>query len=474
MRPAFRSAVLAAALLTAAPAPALAGPPAAPPPQGLDEAKEMFRHIVGIPTVAGRGKVPEMAAYVAARFKAAGWSEQDIRIMPHGETASLIVRWPAIARGKPQKGILLLGHMDVVEAKREDWTTDPFILVEQDGYYYGRGTTDMKSGITAVTQALINLRRSGFKPRRDIVVLFTGDEEAGGAGAELGASEWRSVTGPIEYGLNADAGGISYDDADRPIGASVQTAEKTYTNYVFTVRNRGGHSSRPRKDNAIYQLARALERLEAYRFEPMMNETTRAYFEARQKGESGPLGDAMRRWLADPKDGAAADIIEANEQEVGLTRTRCVATQLEAGHAKNALPQTAKANVNCRLFPGVSPDAVREELEKVVVDKEVTVTRDDDYRASLASPLRADVMAAFRKAVAAVHPGMDVSAHMSTGATDARPFRESGVPVYGVRGEWTRSPSDMRMHGKDERLPVDALGHSIRHWEVMVRETAGK
>lgn len=453
---------------------ALAGPPVRAPAPSHTEARDMLAHVVGIPTVAGRDKGEEMARAVADRFKSAGWPESDIKLLPYDKTAALVVRWPGMVKNAPLKGVMLMAHMDVVEARREDWTTDPFVLTEKDGYYYGRGAVDNKLGVVSVTQALINLRRAGFKPQRDIVVFFTGDEETGGRGAELGATEWKEIIGPLEYGLNADAGGIGYDAEGKALGASVQTSEKTYTNYIFTVRNKGGHSSKPRKDNAIYQLAKALDRLENHRFEPMMNETTRAYFAAREKLESGPLGDAMRRWLANPKAGEAADIIEADERETGLTRTRCVATQLEAGHAKNALPQIARANINCRLFPGVSPDAMREELERVVADPQVAITRDDDYRSSAASPLRPDVMRAYTAAVCALHPNMSVSPQMSTGATDARPFREAGIPVYGIGGGWLRLPEDQRIHGKDERLPVQALDDAVRHMETMIRQMTGK
>lgn len=436
----------------------------------------MFAHVIGIPTVVGRNRVPEMAGYLAGIYRAAGWPAADVRVMPYGEgTAALIVHWRAPSARPGTKAIMLMGHMDVVEAKREDSTTDPFVLTERDGYYYGRGTIDMKAGVVAITQSLINLRRAGFVPRRDIVVLFTGDEETGGKGAKLAASDWKDIIGPIEFGLNADnVSGIDYSDDGKLIGATIQTAEKTYTNYTFTVRNRGGHSSKPRKDNAIYQLAHALDRLEAYRFTPMMNETTRAYFAGRQKSEKGPLGDAMRAWLANPEDGAAADTIEADERETGMTRTRCVATRLFAGHADNALPQLATATVNCRLFPGLQPDDLLKELQTIVGDPEVAVTRNDANVASLASPLRQDVMAAFTKAVHALHPGMTVYPIMSTGATDARPFRVADIPVYGLNGAWTRVPGDLRAHGKDERLPVQALDDDIRHWEIIVRELAGR
>jgi acetylornithine deacetylase/succinyl-diaminopimelate desuccinylase-like protein len=447
-----------------------------------DSAHAMFEHVINTPTVIGRHKVPEMAQYVADQFKAAGFPAADVHVMPYhtesattgaDDTAALIVRWRAA--GKPTaKPILLMGHMDVVEAKREDSTTDPFVMTEKDGYYYGRGTIDMKDGIVGITQAMINLKKAGFTPKRDIVVLFTGDEETNGIGAKKGASEWLDLLGHPEFGLNADGGGGGYNPDKSPAGFTMQTAEKTFAGYTLTVRNRGGHSSKPRKDNAIYSLAHAIDKIEAYRFQPMMNETTRAYFEGRQKSEKGPLGDAMRRWLANPNDGEAADFIEASESEVGLTRTRCVPTRLFAGHADNALPQLATAMINCRIFPGVDPNAVKAELEKVVADPEVVVTRNDDYVASLASPIRPDVTAAYTHAIQALHPGMPIFPEMSTGASDARPFRVAGIPVYGTNGGWVVVPTDYRAHGKDERLPVQSLYDNVVHWQLMLRDLAGK
>jgi acetylornithine deacetylase/succinyl-diaminopimelate desuccinylase-like protein len=470
----MKAILLAATALLAAPA--LAAGPAMSPADSA-ATKTMFETVINTPTVLGRGKVPEMATYLAGEFKKAGFAEADVQVIPHDttgdKTAVLVMRWRAA--GKPAKRpIMLMGHMDVVEAKREDSTTDPFVLTERDGYYYGRGTIDMKSGIVGIARALIQLKAQGFKPKRDVVVFFTGDEETNGIGAEKGATEWRALMGNPELGLNADGGGIGFTADDKPLGANIQTAEKTFAGYTFTVRNRGGHSSKPRKDNAIYQLAHALDRLESHRFTPTLSETTRAFFAAAAKVDPRPaIKDAIGRWLANPEDGSAADAIEADETYVGLTRTRCVATRLFAGHADNALPQLATAMVNCRIFPGVDPNATLDEL-KTIAGPEVTVTRNDDYVASLASPLRTDVTAAYTKAVQTLHPGMPVAPEMSTGASDARPFRVVGIPVYGVGGEWVRVPVDLRAHGKDERLPVKALDDNVKHWMIMVGEMAGK
>jgi len=477
----MRHLIAAASIIALASTAALAAPPKLTQAQH-DAAHAMFEHIIDTPTVIGRHNVPQVAQYVADQFKAGGFPEADIHVLPYhtgsattgdDDTAALIVRWRA-AQPSTKKPVLLMGHMDVVEAKIEDSTTDPFKMVERDGYYYGRGTIDMKDGITAITQAMINLRKAGFKPKRDIVVLFTGDEETNGIGAQKGATEWLDLLGHPEFGLNADGGGGGFNVDGSPAGFSMQTAEKTFASYTFTVRNRGGHSSKPRKDNAVYSLAHALDKLEAYRFAPKLNETTRAYFTARAKMDKGPLGDAMRRWLANPNDGDAADFIEASESEVGLTRTRCVPTRLFGGHADNALPQLATAMINCRIFPGEDPNAVKAELEKLVNDPTVVVTRNDNYVSSIASPLRPDVTAAFTHAVQTLHPGMPVFPEMSTGASDARPFRTAGIPVYGTNGAWVQVPTDFRAHGKDERIPVESLYDNVVHWQLMLQELTGK
>ncbi|HEX5183239.1 MAG TPA: M20/M25/M40 family metallo-hydrolase [Allosphingosinicella sp.] len=453
------------------------GPLPAPGDKWQAKAHEIYQHAIEVPTVEGRGQVPALAQWLADQYRAGGWAESDIHVLPYdgnpgNHTAALIVRWPA-AHPSGRKPILLMAHMDVVEAKPEDWSPgiDPFKLTEKDDYYYGRGTSDIKEGVTAITTALLKLRASGFQPTRDIVVLFTGDEETSGKGAELAATEWHKWT-DADFGLNSDGGGGGFGEDGHPLGFTLQTAEKTYSMYTFTVRNKGGHSSQPRPDNAIYQLAHALDRLEHYRFTPMLNETTRAYFTARARLEKGPLGDAMRRWLANPKDGAAADFVEADPTTVGLTRTRCVATRLFGGHADNALPQLARATINCRIMPGTEPAAIRDELQRVVADPGVIVERTDNQAMSLTSPLRPDVVAAYTAAVHKRHPDSPIIPEMSTGASDARPFRVAGIPIYGTDGSWGIVPDDDRAHGRDERLPVKALYQDVDHWVDMVTQLA--
>lgn len=476
---------LTAVLLLATSAAALAGPPAATlqkagklPPQWEATTREIYKTAVETPTVAGRGKLPELVHYLAGKLKGAGWNDSDVHELaytsvPGNDTAALIARWPAA--GVPtKKPILILAHLDVVEALASDWGTDPFKLVEKDGYFYGRGTGDDKGGAIPSMVALMKLRAEGFKPKRDIVILFTGDEETQGKGAELGATEWRKWT-EAEFALNADAGGGAFTRDGKPLGFGLQTSEKTYQTYTLRVTNPGGHSSRPRPDNAIYELADALKAVQTHRFTPALNETTRAYFAERAKQEGGSaLGKAMRAWLANPNDGAAADTIEANELEVGLTRTRCVATKLKGGHADNALPQLAEATVNCRIMPGVEPKVVEAELKSIVGPKMAVIPDADAGRPTPVSPLRKDVVDAYTRAVHARFPGVQIIPQMSTGATDGLEFRARGIPVYGVDGQWGVSPDDERAHGKDERVPVQSMWDNVAHWESMIRDLAGR
>jgi acetylornithine deacetylase/succinyl-diaminopimelate desuccinylase-like protein len=440
--------------------------------------REVFKQAIEIPSVHNRGEVPRVAKLLAEQFRAAGISDADIHVMPYealpgDQTEALIVRWRSPHATK--KPMLILGHMDVVEAKREDWKFDPFVFREQDGYFLGRGTSDMKNGDVATTMAAVKLMSEGFKPDRDIIFFYSGDEETRGVGATLGSTKWRNLT-EAEFGLNADGGCPSYDEKFRPLGCQISIAEKTFQTYFLTTYNRGGHSSRPRPDNAIYDLADALKALQAHRFQPMLNPANRGYFEhrAKQEGDTA-LGRAMRAWLANPNDGASADIVEASPIDVGLTRTRCVATMLKGGHADNALPQSATATVNCRIMPGVEPKVIQAEIQQTVGPK-VEVVPDPNYIGipTPTSPLRPDVLAAVGNAVhTVIDPQMEVYPVMAAGASDGSFFRAQGIPVYDVDGSWGISPLDDRAHGLDERIPVRAMYEDVVYWEKLIRSLAG-
>lgn len=472
-----------ALLLACLSASATAAPNPVFQPSKLDPAwqaktRAMLKQLVEIPSVKGRNQVPKVAEAVAAQLRAAGIPAEDIRIisyegLPGDQTAAVIARWRAPHAAR--KPLLIIGHMDVVEAKREDWKYDPFEFREQDGYFYGRGTWDMKSGIVATTMAVAKLRQASFRPERDIILFFNGDEETMQNGALLGTTKWRDLV-DAEFGLNPDGGHGYYDRDGRLLGFGLGAAEKVYQTYFFTTRNPGGHSGRPRPDNSIYDLAAALEKLRNYRFTPQLNPTTRAYFAERQRDEKGALGDAMRRWLINEKDGEAADIIEASLMEVGLTRTRCVATMLSAGHADNALPQSATATVNCRMMPGTNPPDVQGELQRLV-GPNVEIKPDPSFigKPTPVLPIREDVRKAYTDAVQTIHgPDARITPKMDTGTSDSSFFRAIGVPVYDMDGVWGIKPDDEREHGLDERVPVRAMYDDVLHWESILRDLAGK
>lgn len=455
----------------------LAAEPPSEPPAELKpheaDAREIFRRAIAFRTSAGLGEVPALAGYLVSRFRAAGFPEADIRVVPHGETASLVVRYRGAPGGgaAPRKPIALLAHMDVVPARPEDWKRDPFTLVEENGYFFGRGTSDDKNSVALLTATLLRLKAEGFLPTRDLVLVLTGDEETGQETVKDLLARHRDLV-DAEYALNGDAGGGTLAEEDgRPLSYGLQTAEKTYATFELTTRNPGGHSSLPRKDNAIYELADALKAVQAHRFPVMWNDTTLSWFRAAGKATPGLLGDAMRRFAADPRDTAAADVLADNPANVGITRTTCVATMLRAGHAENALPQSASATVNCRIFPGVKVDDVKTELMKMV-GPNVTVTTLGHPLASDASPLRPDVVAAVTKAVHARHPGVPVAPYQESGGSDGLHFRAAGIPTYGV-GETFVKDSEVFAHGLDERIPVASFYDGLEHWYVLLKEVAG-
>ena len=437
------------------------------------DAREILRRAVAIKTSAGLGQVPVLVEYLVSRFKAAGFPEADIHVVPHGETASLVVRY----RGEPAAGapkkkpIALLAHMDVVTALPEDWKRDPFTLVEENGYFYGRGTLDDKNSVSLLTATFLRLKAEGYVPARDLVLVFTGDEETGQETVQDLLARHRDLV-DAEYALNGDGGGGTLaEDDGHPVSYGLQTAEKTYASFELAVRNPGGHSSLPRKDNAIYELADALKAVQTYRFPVMWNDTTLTSFRITGAATSGPLGEAMRHFAADPRDAAAAEVLWNSPSDVGATRTTCVATMLKAGHAENALPQSATATVNCRIFPGVKVDDVKAELQRLA-GAGVTITTLGHPLASEVSLLRPDVVAAVTKAVHARHPGVPVTPYQESGGTDGLYFRAVGIPTYGV-GETFIKDSDVFIHGLDERVPVKSFYDGLEHWYVLLKEIAG-
>ena len=325
--------------------------------------------------------------------------------------------------------------------------------------------------MVAVTTALLRLHAEGFRPNRDIIVLFTGDEETGGRGADQAANQWLDPS-TIDFALNADAGGGAFLADGRLLGFGIQTAEKIYQSFILTATNPGGHSSRPRPDNAIYALAHTLDRVEHYRFEPMQNETTRAYFTHRAESADPPLAAAIRRWLANPNDGEAADVVEASPTRSGSPARAASPPGFRAAMPTMRCP-SSRARPSIAGFPRRrSGERARPPARARRADH-VTVEPVEPARPSDASPLRPDVVAAYTAAVHARHPGAAIVPDMSTGATDGLYFRQRGVPVYGVEGAWIVTPIDERAHGRDERLPVPAFYEDVDHWTDMIRRLAG-
>ncbi|MBL9072041.1 MAG: M20/M25/M40 family metallo-hydrolase [Sphingopyxis sp.] len=451
----FAAALLASAAL-------LAAAPVHAKPADADAAKQILKDSVAIPTVAGRGKVPELAAYYAKVLKAAGFADSDIDITPIGETATFAATLRGTTRQKP---IVLLGHMDVVEADPKDWTRDPFVPVEENGYIFGRGSVDNKFDVAMMVATMAQLKKDGFKPKRSIILLLSGDEETAMVTTRALAAKYKDA----EFALNGDGGGglVGEDGKDKYYG--LQAGEKTYADYVLEVTNPGGHSSRPGPVNAIVELSEALAKVGAYRFAPQQNELTKVGMPIVADQVGGDIGAALKAFAANPSDAKAIATIRADPEYVGQIGTTCVPTLVKGGHAENALPQRATANINCRIFPGVGIETVRAELEKAIGDPAIKVNTDPDATASDASPLRADVVAAVTKAVHARAPGLPIIPSMSAGATDSLHFRAVGVPSYGVAGLFLKA-SDDYSHGLNERAPVAAIAPALAHWDSLLRD----
>jgi acetylornithine deacetylase/succinyl-diaminopimelate desuccinylase-like protein len=433
--------------------------------EALPETMGMLKHAIGIHTVEGEHQVPVLAAYLADKLKAGGFAANDVEIIPVGETAALVARYRGTGEGKP---ILLSGHMDVVAANRKDWSRDPFTLVKENGYLYGRGSADMKTGVVVLVETLIRLKREGFKPRHDLILLLSGDEETAMASTRELAKRYHDA----EFLLNADSGGGTLNpDTGKPALYLIQAAEKTYADFKISLTSAGGHSSEPNDDNAIYRLARAIDRVAGYQFPALSNEITLASLRALGAHTPGPLGAAMTRFAAHPDDAVAAATISADPAYVGQIRTTCVATMLNGGHALNALPQSASVNVNCRIFPGTPVDGVRDTLVKVINDKSATVAVLKPPVVSPASPLRKDVIAAVTDAVHHRFPNVEVVPGMSAGASDSMYFRNAGVPSYGIDASFTK-PDDTFAHGLNEKLPASEVEAGLEFWHRVLTRMA--
>ena len=430
-------------------------------------ARDIFKELIEIDTTDSVGNVTSAAEAMAKRLRDAGYPDNDVQVLgPNDRKLNMVARLRGTGARKP---ILLIGHLDVVEARREDWTTDPFQFVEKDGYFYGRGTQDMKSDDAILIMAMIRFKQEGYKPDRDIILALTADEEGGKSnGVDWLLKNHRELI-EAEFVLNPDGGGIDTLNG-KPVIMSMDGSEKLYADFQLEATNPGGHSSLPKPDNAIYHLADALVRLQHYQFPFELNDVTRSFFAQTSKVQTGQVAADMNAILKDPPDQAALDRLSQDPMLNSTMRTTCVATRLDAGHANNALPQRATANVNCRIFPGHSKEDIRLQLIKLINDPKVTVRYvGDDYQLSDKAPsegalapvpLRPDVMTPLQKITSEMWPGTPVVPTMSTGASDGKYTNAAGMPTYGVSGV-AIDTDDVRAHGKDERLRVDSYYRGV-------------
>jgi acetylornithine deacetylase/succinyl-diaminopimelate desuccinylase-like protein len=458
-----------------------AAAPAGDAPRTL--ARDIFKQLIEINTTDSIGSTTVAAQAMAQRLRGAGFPAADVTVLgPNDRKGNLVVRYRGKA-GSKLRPLLLMGHLDVVEARREDWTTDPFEFVEQGGYYYGRGAQDMKSSDAILMTDLIRLKHEGFVPNRDIILALTADEEGGKSnGVDWLLKNHRELI-DAEFALNPDGGGV-VSDHGRAVTVEFEATEKLYGDFQVLATNPGGHSSLPKPDNAIYHVADALAALEKYAFPFELNAVTREYFtQMAAIGKGGPAADGrpddFRGILTTPPDDAAVRRLSADPRYNATMRTTCVATMMSAGHAPNALPQRAAANVNCRIFPGHSQEEIRLELVKLFNDPALTVryTSDagdvsdhgSDRKAMAPPPLRKDVMTSLRSVVETLWPGTPVIPIMETGASDSMYTMLAGIPSYGISGI-AIDHDDVRMHGRDERVPVESFYTGVEFYYQFLKK----
>jgi acetylornithine deacetylase/succinyl-diaminopimelate desuccinylase-like protein len=444
-------------------------------------AHDIFKQLIEINTTDSIGSTTVAAQAMAKRLLDAGFPKTDVVVIgPNDRKGNMVARYRG-KQGSTLRPILIIGHLDVVEARREDWTTDPFKFVEQDGYFYGRGTQDMKEADAIAVTDFIRLKQEGYVPNRDIILALTADEEGGKSnGVDWLLQNHRDLI-DAEFVLNPDSGGVTTDHG-KPLSVEFEATEKLYADYQVLATNPGGHSSLPKPDNAIYHVADALGVLENSPFPFELNAVTREYFGQMAKIETGQTAADMRAILGEPPDSAAVQRLSQDARYNSTMRTTCVATMLSGGHAPNALPQRAEANVNCRIFPGHSQEEIRLKLIRLFNDPKLTVRyRSDagelsdhgsDRKAMAPPPLRADVMDSLRKVAAKLWPGAPVIPTMVTGSSDSIYTMYAGMPSYGINGI-AIDRDDVRMHGKDERVKVDSYYTGVEFYYRFLEALTG-
>ncbi|HVO64128.1 MAG TPA: M20/M25/M40 family metallo-hydrolase [Terriglobales bacterium] len=438
-------------------------------------AHDIFKQLIEINTTDSIGSVTAASEAMAQRFREAGFADSDIQVIgPNDRKKNCVVRLQGSGKHRP---ILLIGHLDVVEAHREDWTTDPFQFVEKDGYFYGRGTTDMKDGDAIMSATLIRMKKEGYVPNRDIILALTADEEGGTSNGVDWLIKNRRDLIDAEFVLNHDGGGILMDHG-KPLIMEVDATEKLYGDFVLTATNPGGHSSLPVPDNAIYELSDALTRLAHFQFPLELNSITRAYYEEMSRYESGQRAADMKAILKTPPDLDAAVRLSKDPIDNSVLHTTCVATRLSGGHANNALPQRAQANVNCRIEPGHPLEEIRQTIENAVADPKIKVQfrendgrildRGSDRHSYSPPPPREEVFNPLKKVASLMWPGIPVPPAMSTGASDGVYTNAAGMPTYAVSGV-AYDRDDIRAHGKDERERVDSFYKGVDFYYLFLK-----
>lgn len=429
-------------------------------------AHDIYKQLIETNTTESVGNMTTAANEIAERLRAAGFPASDVTALgPDARHGNVVARIHGSGARKP---ILFIAHLDVVEANRADWSLDPFKLTEQDGFFYGRGTSDIKDGDAILTANFIRLKEEGYKPDRDLILALTSDEEGGDFNGITWLLEHHRNLIDAEYCINTDGGDFQLKDG-KPLLTSIQTSEKLYADYELKVFNKGGHSSLPSPDNAIYHLAGGLVRLSHYQFPVEFNETTRTFFERMSKIEQGTLASELAGAAKNPPDAADIKTLSESPYYNALLRTTCVATRLSGGHANNALPQDASAIVNCRIFPGGTQEATEETLVKVLDDPQIKVTAVAPPHTSPASPLRKDVLEADEKVVGEMWPGTPVIPTMETGATDGYRLRDAGIPTYGISGVFI-DMNDVRAHGRDERILQSSFYEGVDFFYKFMKE----
>jgi acetylornithine deacetylase/succinyl-diaminopimelate desuccinylase-like protein len=446
---------------------------AAPPDEAARRlARDIFQQLIEINTTDSVGSTTVAAQAMAKRFADAGFADGDVKIAgPNERKGNLVVRLHG-APGTGLKPILLIGHLDVVEARRSDWTTDPFQFIEKDGYFYGRGTQDIKENDAILVTTFIRFHREGYHPDRDLILALTADEEGGKSNGVDWLLKNRHELIDAEFVLNVDAGGVTSVQG-KPLNVDIEASEKLYADFQLTATNPGGHSSIPVPDNAIYHVTDALSRLEHAPFPFELNPVTRTYFERRAALEKGQSAADMRAILRTPPDAAALARLSEDARFNSTLRTTCVATRLEAGHANNALPQLAQANVNCRILPGHSSEEVRQELIRIFADPKVVVKYVNDagsvfdrapdakgFATVLPPP---QVLKPLERVADEMWPGAPVIPELETGASDSIYTVAAGLPSYGISGI-AIDQNDVRAHGKDERVRVNAFYEGLEFY----------